>query len=128
MNSRPVTVIIGVIVIAVQAVLTLVVAVNALSVLGGLDAGTAGLANAQLFAALLLTIGLVSAAAIVFVWRGRGIARFVILVVGGIQALLDISSSRVTLGDLLWAIAMVVLFLPASSAWFRAKARERSGR
>ena len=108
--------------------LTLVVAVNALSVLGGLDAGTAGLANAQLFAALLLTIGLVSAAAIVFVWRGRGIARFVILVVGGIQALLDISSSRVTLGDLLWAIAMVVLFLPASSAWFRAKARERSGR
>ena len=128
MNSRPVTVIIGVIVIAVQAVLTLVVAVNALSVLGGLDAGTAGLANAQLFAALLLTIGLVSAAAIVFVWRGRGIARFVILVVGGIQALLDISSSRVTLGDLLWAIAMVVLFLPASSGWFRAKARERSGR
>lgn len=121
--KRPITVIVGVIVIAIQAVLTVVVAVNAISVLSKTAPGTEGLANAQLFAGLLLTIGLVSAAAIVFVARGRGIARFVILVVGGIQVLLDVASSRLTLGDLLWAIAMVLLFLPVSNAWFRSSAR-----
>ena len=123
--KRPVSVIIGVVVIAIQAVLTVVVAINALSVLGKAAPGTEGLANTQLFAALLLTIGLVSAAAIVFVALGRGSARFVILVVGGIQVLLDIASSRLTLGDLLWAIAMVLLFLPASNAWFRSMAKAR---
>lgn len=126
--KRPLTVIAGVAAIAVQAVLTAIVAINALVVLGALDAATEGLANAQLFAALLLTIGLVSAAAIVFVALGRGIARFVLLIVGGIQVLLDVSASQLTLGDLLWAIAMVLLFLPASSAWFRAMARGRSDR
>lgn len=128
MKSRPVTVTIGVIVIAIQALLTIIVAVNAVSVLGQQDPALAGLANAQLFAYLLLTIGVVTAAAIVFVWLGWGIARFAILVVGGIQVLLDISASRLTLGDFLWAVAMVLLFLPASNAWFRARARERSNR
>ena len=123
--KRPVPVIIGVIVLALQAVLTVVVALNALAVLGQTQPGTEGLANAQLFAALLLTIGVVSAAAIVFVALGRGMARFVIVVVCGIQVLLDISSSRLTLGDFLWLIAMVLLFLPVSNAWFRAQSTTR---
>ena len=123
--KRPVPVTIGVIVLALQAVLTVVVALNAIAVLGQAQPGTEGLANAQLFAALLLTIGVVSAVAIVFVALGRGIARFVIVVVGGIQVLLDISSSRLTLGDFLWLIAMVLLFVPVSNAWFRARATSR---
>ena len=123
--KRPVPVIIGVIVLALQAIFTVVVALNALAVLGQQQPGTEGLANAQLFAALLLTIGVVSAAAVVFVALGRGIARFVIVVVGGIQVLLDISTSRITLGDFVWLIAMVLLFLPVSNAWFRAQATTR---
>jgi len=123
--KRPVPVIIGVIVLALQAIFTVVVALNALAVLGQQQPGTEGLANAQLFAALLLTIGVVSAAAIVFVALGRGAARFVIVVVGGIQVLLDIASSRLTLGDFVWLIAIVLLFLPVSNAWFRAQAATR---
>ena len=123
--KRPVPVIVGVIVLALQAIFTVVVALNALAVLGQQQPGTEGLANAQLFAALLLTIGVVSAAAVVFVALGRGIARFVIVVVGGIQVLLDISTSRITLGDFVWLIAMVLLFLPVSNAWFRAQATTR---
>ena len=123
--KRPVPVIIGVIVLALQAIFTVVVALNALAVLGQQQPGTEGLANAQLFAALLLTIGVVSAAAVVFVALGRGIARFVIVVVGGIQVLLDISTSRITLGDFVWLIAMVLLFLPVSNAWFRAQTATR---
>ena len=123
--KRPVPVIIGVIVLALQAIFTVVVALNALAVLGQQPPGTEGLANAQLFAALLLTIGAVSAAAIVFVALGRGTVRFVMVVVGGIQVLLDISTSRITLGDFVWLIAMVLLFLPVSNAWFRAQATTR---
>ena len=123
--KRPVPVIVGVIVLALQAIFTVVVALNALAVLGQQQPGTEGLANAQLFAALLLTIGVVSAAAVVFVALGRGIARFVIVVVGGIQVLLDISTSRITLGDFVWLIAMVLLFLPVSNAWFRAQTATR---
>ena len=123
--KRPVPVIIGVIVLALQAIFTVVVALNALAVLGQQQPGTEGLANAQLFAALLLTIGVVSAAAVVFVALGRGIARFVLVVVGGIQVLLDISTSRITLGDFVWLIAMVLLFLPVSNAWFRAQTATR---
>jgi len=123
--KRPVPVIIGVIVLALQAIFTVVVALNALAVLGQQQPGTEGLANAQLFAALLLTIGVVSASAIVFVALGRGAARFVIVVVGGIQVLLDIASSRLTLGDFVWLIAIVLLFLPVSNAWFRAQAATR---
>jgi hypothetical protein len=126
--KRPVTVIVGVVVLAIQAGLTIVLALNLLQVLGQYPAGTEGLATSQLLSALVLVIGLVTAGALVFVARGYGLARLVIVVVGGIQVAIDVASSQLTIGDLLWAIAVVLLFVPISNAWFRAKARERAER
>jgi hypothetical protein len=126
--KRPVTVIIGIVVLAIQAALTILLALNLLQVLGQYPAGTEGLATSQLLAALVLVTGLVTAGALVFVARGYGLARFVIVVVGGIQVAIDIAGSQLTLGDLLWAIAMVLLFVPPSNSWFRERAAARVGR
>ncbi len=129
MRSRPVLpVILGIVVIAIQAALNIALAIGAFSVLSSAAPGTEGLAKSQLLAGTLLVIGIVNAVALFFVARGWGVARFVILVVGAIIVVLDVAASQLTLGDFLWAIAMVLLFLPVSNRWFGEQAAARKPR
>jgi len=126
-TKRPGTVTAGIVIIAVQAVLSVIVALVLFATLSTVPAGTEGLGNAQLLSAVVLVGGIINGIAIIFVARGYGIVRFVIVVVGGIVVLLDLISGNPAFGDFLWILAIVLLFLPASNAWFKAKAAQRTG-
>jgi hypothetical protein len=125
-TKRPGIVTAGIIILGLQAIGSLLIGIYALTVLGQAPAGTAGLAESQLLSGVLLASGVINGAALVFIWRGYGIARFIVLVVGGVVVVLDFVSGRPTLGDFLWILAIVLLFLPKSGAWFRAKAAQRA--
>jgi len=126
-TKRPGTVTAGIVIIAIQAVLSVIVALVLFATLSTVPAGTEGLANAQLLSAVVLVGGIINGIAIIFVARGYGLARFAIVVAGGIVVLLDLISLSPAFGDLLWILAVVLLFLPASNAWFKAKAAQRTG-
>ena len=126
-TKRPGTVTAGIVIIAIQAVLSVIVALVLFASLSTVPAGTEGLANAQLLSGIVLAGGIINGIAIIFVARGYGIVRFVIVVVGGIVVLLDLISGNPAFGDFLWILAIVLLFLPASNAWFKAKAAQRAG-
>ena len=126
-TKRPGTVTAGIVIIAIQAVLSVIVALVLFASLSTVPAGTEGLANAQLLSGIVLAGGIINGIAIIFVARGYGIVRFVIVVVGGIVVLLDLISGNPAFGDFLWILAIVLLFLPASNAWFKAKAAQRTG-
>lgn len=126
-TKRPGTVTGGIVIIAIQAVLSVIVALVLFAQLSTVPAGTEGLANAQLLSGVILVGGIINGIAIIFVARGYGIARFAIVVAGGIVVLLDLISGSPAFGDLLWILAIVLLFLPVSNAWFKAKAAQRAG-
>ena len=126
-TKRPGTVTAGIVIIAIQAVLSVIVALVLFASLSTVPAGTEGLANAQLLSGIVLAGGIINGIAIIFVARGYGFVRFVIVVAGGIVVLLDLISLSPAFGDLLWILAVVLLFLPASNAWFKAKAAQRTG-
>ena len=126
-TKRPGTVTAGIVIIAIQAVLSVIVALVLFASLSTVPAGTEGLANAQLLSGIVLAGGIINGIAIIFVARGYGIVRFVIVVVGGIVVLLDLISGNPAFGDFLWILAIVLLFLPASNSWFKAKAAQRTG-
>ena len=128
-TKRPGTVTAGIVIIAIQAVLAVIVALILFATLSGAPSNVDpdALAQAQLLSGVVLVGGIINGISIVFVARGYGIARFVILVAGGIVVLIDFISLSPTFGDFLFIAAMVLLLLPASSAWFKAKAAQRSG-
>jgi len=126
-TKRPSTVTAGIVIIAIQAVLSVIVALVLFATLSSVPTGTEGLANAQLLSGVVLAGGIINGIAIIFVARGYGIVRFVIVVAGGIVVLLDLISLSPAFGDLLWILAVVLLFLPQSNAWFKAKAAQRAG-
>lgn len=125
-TKRPGTVIAGIVILGLQAAGSILIAVYVLATLGQVPAGTTGLAQSQLLSWVLLGTGVANAIALVFVARGYGVARFVVLVVGGVIVVLDLISLQPTLGDFLWILAIVLLFLPRSNAWFRAQAVARA--
>ena len=127
-TKRPGTVTAGIIILSLQAAGSILVGIYVLVTLGQVPANTEGLAQSQLLSGVLIASGIVNAVALVFVGRGYGVARFVILVAGGVIVVLDFISLRPTFGDFLWILAIVLLFLPKSGAWFRAKAAERPQR
>ena len=126
-TKRPGTVTAGIVIIAIQAVLSVIVALVLFASLSTVPAGTEGLANAQLLSGIVLAGGIINGIAIIFVARGYGIARFAVVVAGGIVVLLDLISLSPAFGDFLWLLAVILLFLPASNAWFKAKAAQRTG-
>jgi len=126
-TKRPGTVTAGIVIIAIQAVLSVIVALVLFAQLAAVPSGTEGLANAQLLSGVVLAGGIINGIAIIFVARGYGLARFAVVVAGGIVVLLDLISLSPAFGDFLWLLAVVLLFLPASNAWFKAKAAQRAG-
>lgn len=125
-TKRPGTVIAGIVILGLQAAGSILVGLYVLSLLGQAPAGTVGLAQSQLLSGVLVASGVINGSALVFIARGFGLARFVILVVGGLIVVLDFVSLQPTLGDFLWILAIVLLFLPTSGAWLRAKAAQRA--
>jgi hypothetical protein len=126
-TKRPGTATAGIVIISIQAVLSVIVALVLFGTLAGIPSGTEGLANAQLLSGVVLAGGIINGIAIIFVARGYGLARFAIVVAGGIVVLIDLISLTPAFGDFLWILAVVLLFLPQSNAWFKAKAAQRSG-
>ena len=120
-TARPATVTAAAVIIVVQSLLGMLLALSLLSVLARVPDGTDGLVLARVLAGSVFAAGIINGVAIVSVILRQGAARWVILVVGGAIVVIDLVTGNPTYGDALWAIAMVLLFVPASTRWFRSR-------
>lgn len=124
--SRPGTVTAATVILGIGAVLAIIIGGGLLAALASAPADASGLGQARLLAGFLLFIGLVNGVSLILIARGYGAARVAVVVVGGAGVVIDIVTLSLTFGDALWALAVVLLFLPASNLFFSARATARA--
>lgn len=76
---------------------------------------------ASLMLVVLLVIVIAQAIVLIFVGKGKNWARITLSVLIAVGIVLDLVTMNPTIGDALGVLVIVLLWLPASTAWFRAK-------
>lgn len=76
---------------------------------------------ASLMLVVLLVIVIAQAIVLIFVGKDKNWARITLSVLIAVGIVLDLVTMNPTIGDALGVLVIVLLWLPASTAWFRAK-------